>query len=89
MFHEKLFYGLEPVYLLCCTRVRMTGSLLSKKSIYKTYTVHVCLVFGLILYVIVNSYGHVETVSPQPNHTFCGASLTKQLSSTLYTYFRL
>ena len=25
--------------------------------------------FGLILYVSVNSYGHVETVS-SPNHTF-------------------
>ena len=35
-------------------------------------------VFGLILYVPVNSYGHVGTVS-SPNHTlFSWASLTKQ-----------
>ena len=31
---------------------------------------------GLILYVSVNSYGHVETVS-SPTHTFSKASLTK------------
>ena len=35
-------------------------------------------IFDLFLYVSVNSYGHVETVS-SPNHTFSWASLTKQL----------
>ena len=42
----------------------------------------------LFLYVSVNSYGHVETVS-SPNHTFSLASLTKGLTSTLCTYFGL
>ena len=46
------------------------------------------MVFSLALYISVNSYGHVETVS-SPNHTFSWASVTKQLTSTLYTYFRL
>ena len=36
--------------------------------------------FGLMFYVPVNSYGHVETDS-SPNHTFSWASLTKQLTS--------
>ena len=36
----------------------------------------------------VNSYGHCGTVS-SPNHTFSLASLNKQLTSTLCTYFRL
>ena len=36
----------------------------------------------------VNSYGHGGTVS-SPNHTFSWASLNKQLTSTLCTYFRL
>ena len=44
--------------------------------------------FGLMLYVSVNSYGHVRTVS-SPNHTFSWASLTKLLTSTSCTYFRL
>ena len=44
--------------------------------------------FWLILYVSVNRYGLVETVS-SPNHTFSWASLTKRLTSTLCTYFRL
>ena len=36
---------------------------------------------GLVLrfYILVNSYGHVETVS-SPNHTFTWASLTKWLT---------
>ena len=39
-----------------------------------------------VVYVPVNSYGHVETIS-KPNHTFSSrASLIKQLPSTLYTY---
>ena len=38
--------------------------------------------FGLVVYVPVNSYGHVGTVS-SPNLTFL-PSLTKQLTSTLY-----
>ena len=33
------------------------------------------LLVGLILYISVNSYGHVETVS-SPYHTFSWASLT-------------
>ena len=36
----------------------------------------------------VNSYGHGGTVS-SPNYTFSWASLNKQLTSTLCTYFRL
>ena len=36
----------------------------------------------------VNSYGHGGTVS-SPNHTFYQASLNKQLTTTLCTYFRL
>ena len=43
---------------------------------------------GLILYVSVNSYGHVETVS-SPNHTFSWACVTKRLASTLCTYICL
>ena len=39
----------------------------------------------LILYVSVNSYGHVETVS-SPNHTFSWASLIKWLTSTLHEH---
>ena len=45
--------------------------------------VNVCL-FGLILYISVNSYGHVEMVSSD-NHTFSWASLTKRLTSTSCT----
>ena len=44
--------------------------------------------FVLMLTSQVNSYGHGETVS-SPNHTFSWASLNKQLTSTLRTYFRL
>ena len=44
--------------------------------------------FALILCVSVNSYGHVKTVS-SPDNTFSWASLTKRLTSTLYTYFCL
>ena len=44
--------------------------------------------FGLVLYIPVNSYVHVWTVS-SPNHTFFWASLTKRLTSTLCTYFCL
>ena len=43
--------------------------------------------FGLILYVSINSYGHVETVS-SPRHTFSWASLIKRLTSNLCTNFR-
>ena len=39
------------------------------------------LLFSLMLYVPVNSYGHVGVVS-SPNHTFSWASLTKRLTST-------
>ena len=41
----------------------------------------------MLLYIPVNSYGHVGTVS-SPNHTFFLASLNKWLTSTLCTYFR-
>ena len=41
--------------------------------------------FGLMLNFPVNSYGHVGMVS-SPDHTF-GASLTKLLTSTLFTSF--
>ena len=44
--------------------------------------------FDLILYVSVNSFGYVATVS-SINHTFSWESLTKQLTSTLCTYFGL
>ena len=44
--------------------------------------------FGLLLYVPVNSYGHVGMVS-SPNYTFSGASLNKHLAITSCTYFRL
>ena len=47
----------------------------------------VCL-FGLMLYVPVNSYGYAGTVS-SPNHTFLLGKLSKQLTSTSCTYFRL
>ena len=43
---------------------------------------------GLILYLSVNSYGHVEMVSSL-NNTFSSASLTKQLTSISCTYVRL
>ena len=43
--------------------------------------------FGLILYVSVNSYGHVETYSPF--HAFSWTSLTKGLLSTSCTYLCL
>ena len=52
-----------------------------------TYKILICF-FGLMLYIPVNSYGHVRTVS-SPNHTFFLASLTMGLSSTSCTYFRL
>ena len=45
-------------------------------------------IFDLSFYIPVNSYGHAETVS-SPSHTFSWASLTKQLTSTLCTYFCL
>ena len=40
--------------------------------------------FGLVyfLYMSINSYGHIETVS-SPHHTFTLASLTKWLTSTV------
>ena len=38
------------------------------------------------VYIPVNSYGHVETVS-SPNCTFSWLSLTKLFTSTLCTYF--
>ena len=44
--------------------------------------------FGFVLYVPVNSYGHVGVVI-SPSHTFSWASLTKQLTSTLCTHFLL
>ena len=44
--------------------------------------------FGLMLNVPVNSYGHVRMVS-SPNNTFSWASLTKQLTSTSCAYFYL
>ena len=46
------------------------------------------ILFGLLLYVPVNSYGHGGTVS-SPNHTFSWASLNKQFTSISCTYFRL
>ena len=52
------------------------------------YLVVVVFWFGLMLNVPVNSYVHVKMAS-SPNHTFLGASLTKQLTSTLYAYFCL
>ena len=44
--------------------------------------------FGPLLYVPVNSYGHVGTVS-SPKHFFSWTSLNKRLTSTSCTYFRL
>ena len=41
------------------------------------------LLFGLILYIPVNSYGYVGTVSSS-NHTFSCASLTKQLTGMYF-----
>ena len=38
----------------------------------------ICL-FDLILYILVNSYGHVETVS-SPNHTFFLGKLDKAVN---------
>ena len=47
-------------------------------------------ILGLFVCLVatVNRYGHGGTVS-SPNHTFSWASLNKQLTSTLCTYFRL
>ena len=42
--------------------------------------------FGLVLYVPVNSYGHVRVVS-SPYHTFSWASMTKCLTTTSCTFF--
>ena len=50
-------------------------------------TVLFCLI-GLLLYIPVNSYGHVGTVS-SPNHTFSWASLNKRLTSASCTHFGL
>ena len=49
--------------------------------------VMVCL-YGLMFYVPVNSYCHVETVC-SPNQTFSWACLNKLLTSTSSTYFHL
>ena len=43
--------------------------------------------FGFrLLYIPVDSYGHVETVS-SPSHTFTWVSFTMQFTSILCTYF--
>ena len=53
---------------------------------------HICL-FGLMLNVPVNSYGYIGMVilgrSVHVTTLFSWASLTKQLTSTSCTYFRL
>ena len=56
----------------------------------RNQVLNVCLfcLFVLLLYIPVNSYGHGGTVS-SPNHTFSLASLNKQLTNNLFTYFRL
>ena len=44
--------------------------------------------FVLLLYVLVNSYGHGDAVSSQ-NYTFTVTSLNKRLTSNSCTYFNL
>ena len=70
--------------------VRRSGSILFSNSlVYIFVKVNpLFLVWFDFLYVTVNSYGHVEMVS-SPNYTFSWASLTRQLTSTLCTYFCL
>ena len=43
--------------------------------------------FGLLLYVPVNSYGHVGRVS-LPNHTFILGKLKQAVTGIFLTYFR-
>ena len=62
-----------------------TGFLQQSKSFVSIYS-FVCLFCCFTSQV--NSYGHGRTVS-LPNHTFSWASLNKQLTSTLCTYFGL
>ena len=57
--------------------------------------IHVCLANSRMIVCLmccftsqVNSYGHGETLS-SPNHTFSWATLNKQKTSTLCTYFPL
>ena len=58
----------------------------SKECLIETVLLNfVCLVYGI--YVPVNSYGHVEIVNLTT--LFSWASLTKQLTSSMCTYFRL
>ena len=58
----------------------------------KTQTIQLIFffLFGLLLYVPVDIYGHVETVNSH-NRTFSWASFTQRLTSTSckYMYFRL
>ena len=46
--------------------------------------------FGLVIYIPVDSYGHVEMVS-SANHTFCQGKLNygKRFTGTSCTYYRL
>ena len=46
------------------------------------------ILFALLLYLPVNSYGHGGTFSSH-NHTFSWANLNKRLTSNLCTYFSL
>ena len=60
------------------------------KGVYYTIDkeTNICLFLLCCFMSQVNSYGHGGTVS-SPYHTFSWASLNKQLTSTLCTYFRL
>ena len=77
---------LRPVLLYVSVWCLLVGRHL---NCYFNACMYDCLLFfGLILNVPVNSYGHIRMVS-SPNYTFFLASFTKQLTSTLCTYFRL
>ena len=69
--------------LIAATATAIIQNLIKKQE---TFAMLICL-FVLLLYVPVNSYGPYGMVS-SPNQTFSWASLNKQLTSTLCTYFR-
>ena len=55
----------HPCYYVCCINSNALQIIFHHESKHYLF---VCL-FGLILYIPVNSYGHVRMIS-SPNHTF-------------------
>ena len=74
---------LSEVHLnICCRCKKQTFS-------EQKYWQDIFFLFPWLRFCIpVNSYGHVEMIS-SPKHTFSWASLTKHLTSTVWTYFLL